>query len=42
MDLTVLEAEKRGPALKKRHVGDAEMYEGLLDREPLRAADGVK
>ena len=42
LDLTVLEAEKRGPALKNRLVGDAEMYKGLLDREPLRAADGVK
>ena len=39
LDLTVFEAEKRGPALKNRLVGDAEMYKGLLDR---RAADGVK
>ena len=30
LDLTVLEAEKRGPALKNRLVGDAEMYKGLL------------
>ena len=42
LDLTVLEAEKRGPALKNRLVGDAEMHKGLLDRESLRAADGVK
>ena len=42
LDLTVLQARKRGPALKNRHVGDAEMHKGLLDREPLRAADGVK
>ena len=42
LDLTVLEAEKRGPALKTRLVGDAELYEGLLYRESLRAADGVK
>ena len=42
LDLTVLEAEKRGPALKNRLVGDAEMYKGLLDRESLRAADGAK
>ena len=42
LDLTVLEAEKRGPPLKNRLVGDAEMYKGLLDRESLRAADGVK
>ena len=31
-----------GPALKNRRVGDADMYKGLLDRESLRAADGVK
>ena len=42
LDLTVLEAGKRGPALKNRLVGDAEMYNGLLDGESLRAADGVK
>ena len=41
-DLTVLEAEKRGPALKNRPVGDAEMYKGLPDREHLKTADGVK
>ena len=33
---------KRVPTLKNRLVGDAEMYKGLLDREHLRAADGVK
>ena len=42
LDLAELEAEKRGSALKNRLVGDAEMHRGLLDREPLRAADGVK
>ena len=42
LDLTVLEAEKRGPALKNPLVGDAEMYKGLLDREHLKTADGVK
>ena len=42
LDLTVLEAEKRGPALKNRLVGDAEMYKGLLDRESPRATNGVK
>ena len=42
MDLTVPEAEKRGPALKNRFVGDAEMFTELLNRESLRAADGVK
>ena len=40
--LTVLEAGKRGPALKDRLVGDAEMYKGLLDHEHLKTADGVK
>ena len=35
----MLEAEERGPALKNRLVGE---YQGLLDREPLKAADGVK
>ena len=30
LDLTVLEAGKRGPALKNRPVGDAEKYKGLL------------
>ena len=42
LDLKVLEAEKRGPALKNWLVGDADMYKGLLDRESLRVADGVK
>ena len=38
----MLEAGKRGPALKNRLVGDAAMSEGLLDRETLRSEDGVK
>ena len=42
LDLTQLEAGKRGPALKNRLVGDASMYKGLLDREYLRAEDRVK
>ena len=42
LDLTVLEGEKRGPALKNRVVGDAELHKGLLNRESLRAADAVK
>ena len=41
LDPTVIGAEKRGPALKNRLVGDAEMYKGQLDRELLRAIDGV-
>ena len=35
LDLTVLEVSKRGPALKNRLVGDAEMHKGLLDGDPL-------
>ena len=42
LDFTVLEETKRGPALKNRLVGDAEMYTGLLHRESLEAIDGVK
>ena len=42
LDLAALEVSKRGPALKNRLVGDAEIYTGLLDREPLTAHDGVK
>ena len=42
LDLTVLEAEKRGRALKNRLVRDAEMHKELLNRESLRAENGVK
>ena len=42
LDLTVLEAGRRGPALKNRLVGDAGIHKGLLNRESLRAEDGVK
>ena len=35
-------SRKRGPALKNRLVEDAEMHQGLLNRESLRAEDGVK
>ena len=42
LDPTILGAGKRGPALKNRHVGDGEMHKGLLNREFLRANDGVK
>ena len=37
LDLTVLEAGKRGPALRNRLVGGAEMHKGLLNWESLRA-----
>ena len=42
LDLTVLEARIRGPALKIRLVGNAEMHKRLFHRESLRAEDGVK
>ena len=35
-DITELEAEKRGPALRNRLEGDAAQYKRLLDREMLR------
>ena len=35
-DITELEAEKRGPALRDRLEGDASQYKRLLDRELLR------
>ena len=35
-DITELEAEKRGPALRNRLEGDASQYKRLLDREQLR------
>ena len=38
----MLQVSKRGPALKHRLVGIAEKYKGLLNRESLRADDGVK
>ena len=41
LDLTMLEAGKRGPALKNRVVGDAEMHKGLLNREPLRGQPAI-
>ena len=40
--LQCVKQEKRGPTLKNRLVGDAEMHKGLLNRESLRAEDGVK
>ena len=41
LNLTVLGEGKRGPALRNRLVGDAEMHRGL-ERESLRATDGIK
>ena len=42
LDLTVLEAGKRRPALKNRLIRDAAMCKGLLDPETLRLEGGVK
>ena len=42
LDLTVLETEKRGPALKNTLVGDAEMHKGLPNRKSLSAENGFK
>ena len=38
-DITELEPEKRGPALRNRLEGDASQYKRLLDRELLRDAN---
>ena len=41
-DITELEPEKRGPALRNRLEGEAQQYRKLLDRELLRDPnDGV-
>ena len=41
-DITELEPEKRGPALRNRLEGEAQQYKRLLDRERLRDPnDGV-
>ena len=42
LGLNLLEETKRGPKLKNRFVGHAEMVKGQHNREPLRATDGVK
>jgi hypothetical protein len=43
VDFTTLEADKRGPALKNRLVGDAAVYKPLLDRDALKdAQNGVQ
>ena len=36
VDITTLDAEKQGPSLKNRLVGDAAVYKPLLDRDLLR------
>ena len=42
LGLTVLDASKQGPALKNRLHGNAEQYKPLLNRDTLKADDGVK
>ena len=42
LDVTVLDTSKQGPALKNRLHGNAEKYRGLLNRDALKAEDGVK
>ena len=42
LDVTVLEASKRGPALKNRLISELEKNKGLLNREALGAEDGVE
>ena len=37
-DITELDAEKRGPALRNRLEGDAAVYRSLLDRDQFRDA----
>ena len=36
VDITTLDADKLGPSLKNRLIGDAAVYKPLLDRERLR------
>ena len=40
-DITVLDREKRGPALKGRLNGEAAIFKPMLEREKLKRADGV-
>ena len=43
LDLTVLEVSQRGPALKNRLISELQnRVKGLLNRESLKADDGVK
>ena len=42
LDLTTLDADKHGPALKNRLMGEAAVYKSLLDRDVLKTRDGVK
>ena len=42
IDLTTLDEEKHGPALKNRLFGEVALYKTLLDRNILKSQDGVK
>ena len=42
LDMTSVEAQKQGPALKFRLQGEAAVYKSLLDRNRLKTADGVR
>ena len=41
-DSCILDEEKRGPALKNRLFGDAQIYKPMLEREKLTAKTGVE
>ena len=42
VDCTTLDISKRGPALRNRLVGEATIWRRTLDREALKAEDGVE
>ena len=42
LDLTVLDTSKQGAALKNRLHGNVDRYKPLLNRDALKADDGVK
>ena len=42
LDLTTLDPDKHGPALKNRLVGEAAVYKQLLNRDVLKTTDGVR
>ena len=42
LDVTELEAAKRGPALKTKLVGNATVFRGILDRDSLKSEEGPR
>ena len=42
LDITELDEEKRGPALRNRLEGAAEFYKQIFDRDQLKAANGAQ